>query len=170
MQGKVRSQESIEWRMSNIQHFKGRAVLIIRNPFAALVSSWRHVMKDISIDPSHPDHYDYFQRSALSEVKVWKEIAIDWLLVGKEVMVVHYEDMVMDAREQLERVLNFKASEDRLKCVEMFSFSKYKRKSKYIKREWIRKHLFEAVEDAIREVNMILVVRGEENIVEYQFE
>ena len=118
MQGKVRSQESIEWRMSNIQHFKGRAVLIIRNPFAALVSSWRHVMKDNSIDPSHQAYYDYFQRYALSEVKVWREIAIDWLLVGKEVIFLHYEDISMDATEQLERVLNFlnlKASEDRLK-------------------------------------------------------
>ena len=85
---------------------------------------------------------------------------------------MHYEDISIDATEQLERVLNFlnfKAREDRLKCVEMFSFCKYKRKSKYINREWFRKQLFEAVEDAIREVNMIIVFHGEENIVEYQF-
>jgi hypoxanthine phosphoribosyltransferase len=43
----------------------------------------------------------------LSEVKVWRDTAVDWLLVGREVLVVHYEDMVKDTRKQLERALDF---------------------------------------------------------------
>ena len=172
MYGGVRSQENIEWRLSNILHTNGRAVLIIRNPFPALVSSWRHVIGDDTIDPDHEDHYEHFQKSALSEVQVWRDIAVDWLLVGREVMVVHYEDMVRDTRKQLERVLdflNFNASEDRLKCVESFSFSKYKRRRRGIRREWFGQQLFRAVEEAVGEVNIILKEIGKGKVEEVEF-
>ena len=37
-----RSRDPAEWRMNHIRNFEGRGILLLRNPYTAVVSHWNH--------------------------------------------------------------------------------------------------------------------------------
>ena len=38
-----------EWRMSHIRNFEGRGILLIRNPYTAVISHWNHRFADFNL-------------------------------------------------------------------------------------------------------------------------
>ena len=48
---------------------------------------------------------DKFQRFAEVEVDKWLDIAVDWLVLGSRLHVVHYELLHLDTDNELDRCL-----------------------------------------------------------------
>ena len=44
-----------------------------------------------------------FQKFALAQIDKWLDIAVDWLLLGSRILVVHYEMMLVDPMKELDR-------------------------------------------------------------------
>ena len=99
-------------------HFNGKGILLIRNPFKAILSAFRHIHfgahSDSEIktrinvlgalqskqDKNKKINVEHFEMYALSHIKLWREIIEHWITLG-EVLVVHFEDVVDDKRRPL---------------------------------------------------------------------
>ena len=108
--------------------FSGRGILLIRNPYRALVSYWNHIRAESTVK-SNPDleqeiHTDLFSRFMMNEAKLWYEVAYDWIALGSHLTVVHYEDLLTDdevRKSEINRILDFfqiPFDASRLKCIE----------------------------------------------------
>ena len=61
-----------------------------------------------------------FQRFAVEKVKMWGDIAIDWLATSPKLLVVHYEHLLDDPQLELRRIVSFlglRADEERFSCM-----------------------------------------------------
>jgi hypothetical protein len=111
------------WRLFNVATFHGRTVLLIRNPYEAIISRFTHFSLDggdhgLTIQKLYlTDRLSYnlclpaygsvktfsFLNSALDcssfiamahdEIKRWEDIGLDFLTMGTHVLVVHFEDV-----------------------------------------------------------------------------
>ena len=99
-------------------------------------------------------------RFALEHLEVWREIIMDWVVVGgTRVLVTHYEDFLQDKMGQLRRVLgylNIAPDSRRLQCVEFADLEFYKRRSSQSTKHLFTKKLKYEFNKAIDEVNKIL--------------
>ena len=78
---------------NHINKFGGRAVLVIRNPYEAILSYWnfkktKSHTKTVATKSLHSAEFRKFVRVGASR---WLEIIQDWLLYSKELYVVLYE-------------------------------------------------------------------------------
>ena len=125
--------DSWEWRAKDIEYFNGEGVLLIRNPFHAIRSSWNHIYgegKDFNIQSAK------FQQFAHHEADMWLEIIQDWMLMGTNVHVVFYENLVKDWKKELRllmKFLNLKINEERVECTDWMKLESFKRKKVQLK-------------------------------------
>ncbi len=134
--------EELAWRMRDIHMMRGRAILLFRNPYDALISFWNHdrtnsydggPQKDGLKDLAPSLHTDVFRDFVKSEIKLWEEIYLDYLSVGSSLLVVHYEDMKRDMRGELMKIgrhLDLELEDQRLNCSLTMPHDRIKRKSK----------------------------------------
>jgi len=89
------SNKTLQWRINHIKKFKGRAVLVIRNPFDAILSYYNyrgthsHTKKLNSSAFLTPKFKDF----AYTGITRWYELIEDWIDYGTQVHIVFYEDL-----------------------------------------------------------------------------
>ena len=126
-------EEDFDWRLDNIRYFGGEAVVLIRNPWDALRSSWNHLQEKTDLDVGSPE----FQRFAVEEIKKWRDIAVDWLATSPNLLVVHYEHLREDPERELRRVVSFlglEPDEQRFSCMHGRKFEGFLRKRNALKK------------------------------------
>lgn len=89
-----------------------RAILVVRNPFDAIISYWNlnltNTHTEKVIDEVYDRHRDFFQDLVRNEMRIWLEFLKFWIDKSDiPVLIVRYEDLLLNPRRQLERILNF---------------------------------------------------------------
>jgi len=105
--------------------FKGRAILILRNPYDAILSTHNfmyagHHGRAPARNFARPDWHRYVTIQA----DRWLDMASNWTIhsSSQKVLVVHYENVKHDLLNQMRRILSFfhlPIDEDRLQCLLM---------------------------------------------------
>ena len=150
--------DSLLWRFKDIEYFNGEAVLLIRNPFEAIRSSWNHIYGgglDLSI------YSTKFKQFACEESDMWLQIIIDWMLIGNNVIVVFYEDLVKDwekeLRTLLSQFLDMKPNEQRFECTKNMNLMSSKRKKMPLEDNPFDKRIADKINRNINEAREILM-------------
>ena len=106
---------------------------------------------------------DDFEKFALDQINSWRDTILDWIILGKEVQVVYFEDFVQNKIEQMEKVFDFlkiSKEKERMKCVKFATLDFYRRRNNFGKELKISKNLKKKILKIIKEVNKILKIFG----------
>ena len=81
------------WRINHIKQFKGRGVLVIRNPYKAILSYWnfkttRSHTKTIQSETLHSDRFIKFAKVGIER---WLQVIEDWMTHAEDCYVIFYE-------------------------------------------------------------------------------
>ena len=155
---------------------------MVRHPYRALLSAYQHLMngvhsgsdvqlrnnivealenRDKKIDK------DDFEKFALDQINSWRDIILDWVILGKEVLVVYFEDFVQNKAKQMERVYDFlkiSKNQERMNCVKFATLDFYRRRNKYGNDLKISKNLKKKVTKIVKEVDKILKKFGHSSL------
>ena len=170
------------FRFANMLYFHGRAILLIRNPFSAILSMFRHInfgfhssshiafREDISsvFNTERVNLYftEKFRKFAAKSIKKWKNIIKDWVILGN-IIVVHHEDVINDKMEQMQRILDFlevEPGKQRLACLELSNVDIFKRKSKALPSNPFAGELSKIIRQHIDQINSLLIEFGHPKI------
>ena len=94
------------------------------------------------------------------------ECALDWLIVSKDILVIHYEDFKTDLEKELRlmhRFLNLNVDDKRLECLIKNPVNLWKRKVKPViknKTEIYKPHVKKSLDQAIDLLQSILKARN----------
>ena len=109
-----RRRETVNFRASNLAFGNGKAIILIRNPYDAIISLWTHMFLDGARNelkrnrakrnflsdyttsqtprfPEPPLHRPKFQAFARREIQLWEEIYSDFLATIPNLLVLHFE-------------------------------------------------------------------------------
>ncbi len=165
--------EELGYRLRSIRRMSGRAVILIRNPYDSILSFWNHdrsgfyghgLFRDGVLDLADSVRSDLFRDFARQEVKMWEEIYLDYLSVGSDILVVHYEDMKEDLDREARRVLDylrFPVEELRLQCSLTMNHDLIKRKKRPPLEDPFTQDLHRMVDSAIDKIQEALDFRGQ---------
>ena len=83
----------LEWRLDHIRKFGGRAVLVVRNPYKAIISFYNFYQtgsqkKSVAAERLQSKDFHNFVRDGAER---WLELIQDWLLFSTDLHVVMYE-------------------------------------------------------------------------------
>ena len=157
-------------RLKDMARMFGRALLLIRNPYEAIISFWNHDRSgtyDSSSDYGILNlqdslHTDKFIDFAKTEIVLWEEIYLDYLSAGTHLEVLHYEDMKEDIEREVRRIheyLQIPVDETRLECAFMIPKERFKRKNLHYSDPFTTElHLM--FESAMRNVQNMLIWRN----------
>ena len=82
----------IQRQQENITMFGGRGVLLIRNPYHAIISYWNFKETNSHVDITKKSvHSKEFETFAKAEVTKWLKIITDWLQFSNDLYCVFYE-------------------------------------------------------------------------------
>ena len=89
-----------------------RVILLVRNPWDAIDSYWNlnltntHTRK--VTDQVYQDHQEFFQQLVRNEIAVWLEfLEFYWKQKDVPVLLVRYEDLILNREKEVERMLYF---------------------------------------------------------------
>ena len=171
-------------RFVNIVYFNGKGILLIRNPFKAVLSTFRHntfgihanshiglkinIMSSLKYqgDDERRINAKEFEKVALKHIAVWRELIENWVKLG-EVIVVHFEDVVDDKVAEVERILkylNFAPGKRRLECMKYARLDFYRRHGKKMKQKLYTEQLENIFWTNIANVNSLLLQYGHRGI------
>ena len=110
----------------NISDFQGRGVVLVRNPYKAIMASWniRSTLSHTETINSETLTSKQFRAYVGLGGSRWLKIITDWVGLGNKVYFMFYEDLVDDLTEEIRNLLNFlklSVDEERLKCIERHS-------------------------------------------------
>lgn len=92
-----------------------RAILLIRNPFDAIDSYWNlnltNTHTETVVDQVYQDHADSFADMAKNELKVWIRFHLFWMKAQIPVILVRYEDLLSNMKEEMNRIIQFIATD-----------------------------------------------------------
>ncbi|TRY75277.1 hypothetical protein TCAL_00682 [Tigriopus californicus] len=163
--------EKLSWRLKHMSRLDGRAVLLIRNPYEAIISLWNHersgsydssykkATKDLAASLNTPLFLDF----AKMEIGLWLEINLDFLSLGTEILVVHFENAKTDWRSEFKRVheyLRLPWNENRAECVDKHDNTVYHRKASKFDDPYTPE-LHNLIENAIQQVQKLVKTRGQ---------
>ena len=83
----------LDWRKHHVQQFSGRGVLVIRNPYKAILSYWnfkrtKSHTKTVAAESLHSQQFLEFVRVGADR---WLEVVQDWLHLSSSCHVIIYE-------------------------------------------------------------------------------
>ena len=116
-------------QQKHIEVFGGRGVLVVRNPYKALVSSWNYA-RTHSHTESADIHNPAFLTFAKKEIFVWLELIEDWVKQATELHCLVYENLKEDPKAELRKLLkhlNLPVDDSRLECIEKHNSQKFHR-------------------------------------------
>ena len=99
--------------------FEGqRAIVLIRNPYDAIDSYWNLNLTNTHTktvtDEIYNKYNDTFQALAKNEMKIWIEFHHYWLHVDIPVLLVKFEDLIVNVQSEMKRVIKFVMNQDEL--------------------------------------------------------
>ena len=106
---------------------------------------------------------EHFGKFAVEHLEIWRDIITDWVVVGTEVLVLHYEDFLQDKMKEVRELVDYLSlGQDtrRLQCVHFASLDFYKRKTSQGKKNMFTKELASKFNKVIEDVNQILQKHG----------
>jgi len=114
--------QTLLWRKRHINFFGGRAVVIVRNPYRAIISYWNHQKGGghTGLAPKTSFMGSSFADFALKGADKWLMLISDWLKLGKQVHFLFYEEVKADPVGQVRSLLahlNLAVDEERLSCI-----------------------------------------------------
>ena len=123
----LRSERSLQRRLAILGHNGGRHVLMVRNPYKAIVSWWNHLRTRNSLGPGLPTEElvrslrsPEFCRFAAEEALLWRAVVLDAVSLSSELLVVHYETFTAGDLARVLHFLKVPADEERLSCARRF--------------------------------------------------
>ena len=152
---------------------------MIRNPYRAILSAYQHQMNGVHFgsdvqlrnnivealeNRNKKIGTDDFEKFALNQINKWRDIILDWVILGREVLVVYFEDFVKNKTNQMEKILDFlKVSKnlDRINCVKFATLDFYRRRNNYGLDLKISMDLIKKVIKVAKEVYTILKKFGQ---------
>ncbi|XP_071514227.1 sialate:O-sulfotransferase 2-like [Panulirus ornatus] len=151
-------------RLKDINKFYGRGLLLLRNPYDTLIA-YRNYLSAGHLGVAGPVAFRgaEWARFVRGQMEVWRAYALDWITMGRNVLVVHYEHLLQDPQRELLRILQFlrlRVDRHRLQCVMANLNGAFRRvtpdKISYRLRDPYTKELHEVVETAMRDVDSAL--------------
>jgi len=96
--------------------FEGhRVILLIRNPYDAIDSYWNLNLTNTHTktvtDDIYDKYQDTFQALAKNEMSVWIQFHQFWLNSDIPVLLVRFEDLILEMKQEMERVVRFLTGE-----------------------------------------------------------
>ena len=166
----TRWSEDLAWRLRHITWQAGRAVVLIRNPYEALISFWNHDRSDTYDSAQDTGIHNLgdtlmsklFRDFVKVEIGLWEEIYVDFLSYGTHIMAVHYELFKLDPMKGLKQIHQFLGvpiNPERMQCIEERPSTKYKRKHQSYTNPY-DKDLTALVEASITKVQKLLLKRN----------
>ncbi|PSN56171.1 hypothetical protein C0J52_01448 [Blattella germanica] len=101
---------ALSQRTAELRLFRGRGILLVRNPYEALVS-YRNFLYGghTGFAPHNRFKGPEWERFASQLAIVWRELAATWINYtrGHEAMVLHFENLRLNPRHDLSRILDY---------------------------------------------------------------
>ncbi len=166
-----RRQPDLDYRLNLLVRYAGRLVLLVRNPFKAIVSWWNHAKSGDTFNQGLKRQEliksmktQDFCQFAEAEASMWKLVTLDAIALSTEILVIHFETFQKDKETHLKHLLNFlriPVDENRLECIGKHALDALKRKrSKNLPEDIFCDKARKAIEDAIEIVRETLVAGG----------
>ncbi|XP_047739209.1 WSC domain-containing protein 2-like [Hyalella azteca] len=158
-------QKTHEYQDQTISLFKGRVVLIIRNPYRAILSYHNF---NAGGHRGHGSVTDYRRREWIMfmrmQLRRWLLTALQWLTKGSDVQVLHYELLqhnLTAALTSLVTTLGLPADTHRLQCLEKYNSGSFQREQQFFPADVkiFPSDLRRLVDRAILYVNNLLMKR-----------
>lgn len=169
----LRSPEYFNFGLRSVSYFNEdhkEAVVLLRNPYKAVISFWNHRSSANAFGPGleRADleaelKSDAFCRFAVSEVPFWESSAVDWLRFAPDLLVLHFELFREDFERELKKLaayIKLELSEERLSCLRRYPTTKYKRAELRMPENPFCPQAVTMIEAAIVRVNEALRERG----------
>ena len=156
--------EGLKWVFEDMEYFKGVGILIIRDPFHAIRSCWNHIHGDAS---DRNIYSSAFQDFAAKEADRWFEVVRNWLILGQQVHVVFYEELVNDLEIELKKVVLFlkiKIHNERFECIKKSKFESNKRRKPKLPRNPFSSANILKINNIVNMTNAILINQGYETL------
>ena len=169
-------------RLENLVYFGGQGIVLIRNPYKAILSAYQHlrngvhsgsdvqlrnnILEALENRDKTIDKED-FEKFAIKQIISWRDIILDWVILGGKVLVVYFEDFVKNKTGQIEKVLDFlkiPKEKERMKCVKFATLDFYRRRNNYAKEHKISKYLKKKILKIVNEVDTILKIFGHSSL------
>eukprot|EP00092_Neocalanus_flemingeri_P100519 GFUD01128399.1.p1 GENE.GFUD01128399.1~~GFUD01128399.1.p1 ORF type:complete len:296 (-),score=82.11 GFUD01128399.1:114-887(-) len=174
-------------RLFNMLYFNGRSVLLIRNPFKAIISMFIHMFsgtysdsefgklakekkifrnefyEELNMTRFYTEEFEIF---ATETIDKWETIIRDWVELG-DTLVVQLEDVVEDRILEIRRILEFLGivpDERRLKCVKFGHFDVFKRQPIKMERNPYKSRTEQMIYYRIEQANRVLLRHGHKRL------
>nr|XP_053642331.1 uncharacterized protein LOC128695628 [Cherax quadricarinatus] len=160
--------EDREQRVKDMDKFFGRGLLLLRNPYDTLIA-YRNYLSAGHLGVAGPAAFRGadWARFVYGQMDVWRAYALDWINLGRSVLVVHYEHLLEDPQRELHNILQFlrlRPERPRLQCVMTNLDGAFRRATPdnifYRLRDPFTPELHEVMEKAMQEVDAALVRHG----------
>ncbi|XP_076054693.1 uncharacterized protein LOC143033305 isoform X2 [Oratosquilla oratoria] len=164
--GRTVAQKTHESNPTHVKDFNGTGILIIRNPYRAILSHHNFIFGGHTgfapVSNYRRKDWDSFVHL---QTKSWLELALNWTLNADNLLVVFYEDIMDDPAKEMRRVLNFRGlpvSLHRLQCLKNHTKGNFKRNEKFLPEglEVFSAPIRSKVDRAIRYLSRRLIERG----------
>ena len=112
----------MKWREEHVREFGGRAVVVVRNPYKAILSYWNYfnTQSHTSIVSENSFESQKFQDFVLTGAERWLELVTDWVNLGQDVYFMFYEDLTEHPIREMRKLmeyLGYPVDESRLSCI-----------------------------------------------------
>ena len=96
--------------------------MIVRNPYKAIVSYWNLLQSGSQTGIAENESFitSQFEEFLYSGALRWFEVIEDWIMFGKDVHFIFYENIQKNPIEEMRNLLNYfglPVDEDRLSCL-----------------------------------------------------
>ena len=123
-------------------------------------SCWNHIHGDAS---DRNIYTGAFQQFASKEADRWFEVIRNWLILGQQVHVVYYEELINSLETELKKLVLFlklKIDHERFKCILKSKFESNKRKKKKLHRNPFSNENILKIQKIMNITNDLLINQG----------
>ena len=142
-------QYNLPWRKEHIEKFSGRGVVVVRNPYKAIISYWNFLKigwpRVVQADEVKLRGYNTseFRNFVFRGIYRWFELIDDWVQFGSDIYFVFYEDLKGNPVEEMRKLMGYlglQVDEERLACLSRHLAGSFHRASQDTKDPFTEEH------------------------------
>ena len=123
----------LKWRENHVRQFLGGGVLLVRNPFQAVISFWSWEKTNTHSTPASKKSFCSveFREFVYKSVIRWVELMEDWMTWSDNLHIIFFEDLVKSPIEKILSIchhLKLQTSDERSNCLRSHLRGKFHRK------------------------------------------
>lgn len=151
----------LTWRREQVDNFGGRGVVLVRNPYRAIISYWNFIefgLQNTNVVNSSTFNTQEFNDFVFTSVYRWFELINDWINFGKDIYIVFYEELKDNPVAEIRKLLLYlglEVDEDRLACLSKHLSGSFNRTSKDTRDPFKEEHRL-IVSSVVEKVDRIL--------------